>query len=125
MVTPCPFCNIKENLKVRSNDLSFVIEDNFPVTKHHCLIIPKRHFSSFFEITNEELLEVNKLIKQKKDQILSEDPTVQGFNIGINVGETAGQSIFHLHVHLIPRRSGDLENPKGGVRGVIPEKRNY
>jgi diadenosine tetraphosphate (Ap4A) HIT family hydrolase len=121
----CIFCNIKEDLRIISSDLAFVIEDTSPVTKLHSLIIPNRHFASFFDITHEELLEINKLIKQRKDQILIADPSVEGFNIGINVGEVAGQSIFHLHIHLIPRRPGDLENPKGGVRGVIPEKRNY
>ena len=106
-------------------DLSFVLEDDFPVTKHHSLIIPKRHFKDFFDITNDELLEINKLIKIQKNLILKKDPSVEGFNIGINIGSAAGQSVFHLHVHLIPRRNGDIKNPKGGVRGVIPSKRSY
>ncbi|MBU1007562.1 HIT family protein [Candidatus Dependentiae bacterium] len=121
----CIFCRLKDESKIISSNLAFVIEDSSPVTKLHSLIIPNRHFASFFDITNEELVEINSLIRQRKDQILAEDPTVEGFNIGINIGETAGQSVFHLHVHLIPRRAGDLENPKGGIRGVIPEKRNY
>ena len=125
MEEKCIFCSLKDELKLLSGKLTFVIEDCHPVTKLHSLIIPNRHFASFFDITHEELLEINKLIKQRKDQILIADPSVEGFNIGINIGETAGQSIFHLHVHLIPRRPGDLESPKGGVRGVIPEKRNY
>jgi len=108
-----------------SNDFAFVIKDTSPVTKHHSLIIPNRHIESFFDITDYELLEIHKLIKERKEQISTKDPTVEGFNIGINIGEVAGQSIFHLHVHLIPRRLGDLDNPKGGVRGVIPEKRTY
>jgi len=125
MAKNCPFCNIKEDIKITSNNLAFIIEDIYPVTKHHSLIIPNRHFENFFDITDQELLAINQLIKQRREQILSEDPTVKGFNVGINIGEVAGQSIFHLHIHLIPRRSGDLENPKGGVRGIIPEKRNY
>lgn len=124
-MNPCPFCSLNEENKIISGDLAFVVEDSSPVTKHHSLIIPKRHFSSFFEITNKELLEINKLIKARKKQIEEKDPTVEGFNVGINIGKAAGQSVFHLHVHLIPRRVGDLENPKGGVRGVIPEKQNY
>ena len=125
MIKECIFCSLKDESKVTIGKQAFVIEDNSPVTKHHSLIIPKRHFESFFDITKEELLEINELLKQRKEQILAQDPTVKGFNIGVNVGETAGQSIFHLHVHLIPRRPGDIENPKGGVRGVIPNKRNY
>ena len=125
MAKVCPFCTIKTEDKIIDGKLAFVIEDSSPVTKHHSLIIPKRHFESFFDITNEELLEINELLKARKEQIKTLDSTVEGFNIGINIGEIAGQSIFHLHVHLIPRRAGDLKNPKGGVRGVIPGKRNY
>lgn len=125
MEETCIFCSLNNESKVISGKLAFVIEDSSPVTKLHNLIIPNRHFASFFNITNEELIEINNLIRQRKDQILAADPTVEGFNVGINIGETAGQSVFHLHVHIIPRRAGDLDNPKGGVRGVIPEKRNY
>jgi ATP adenylyltransferase len=126
----CFFCSvlngfIPEKKIVLENKLAFVLEDGFPVTPYHSLVIPKRHFENFFEITNEELLAINELLKAKKEQILDLDKSVGGFNIGINIGEAAGQSIFHLHVHLIPRRVGDIDNPKGGVRGVIPEKRSY
>jgi ATP adenylyltransferase len=110
---------------VSENELAFVLEDGFPVTQYHSLIIPKRHFANFFDVTNEELLAINELLKTRKEQILDLDKTVSGFNVGINIGESAGQSIFHLHVHLIPRRVGDIDKPKGGVRGVIPEKRSY
>jgi len=129
MSDKCFFCKFEKGLinerKILDGKLAFVINDGNPVTKHHSLIIPKRHFASFFDITNEELLEINELIKIRKDQILKLDPTVVGFNIGINIGEAAGQTVFHLHIHLIPRRIGDVENPKGGVRGVIPEKQKY
>lgn len=121
----CIFCNIEKSIKILSGDLAFVIEDSHPVTKYHSLIIPNRHFESFFDITDKELLEINQLIKTRTTQILAKDQSVEGFNIGINIGNIAGQSIFHLHVHLIPRRSGDIQNPRGGVRGIIPEKRNY
>lgn len=121
----CVFCDLKNKKKIIDGDLIFVLEDDSPVTKHHSLIIPKRHFSSFFDITNDELLEINKLLKVQKNLILEKDPSVEGFNVGINIESAAGQSVFHLHVHLIPRRHGDIKNPKGGVRGVIPNKRNY
>jgi diadenosine tetraphosphate (Ap4A) HIT family hydrolase len=125
----CFFCSVsagKENIEIlHSGKYVFVINDGYPVTKHHSLVITKRHVSSYFDITDEELLEINKFINIRKKQILKEDSTVKGFNVGVNIGKAAGQSIFHVHVHLIPRRFGDLENPKGGVRGVIPEKRNY
>jgi len=125
MPEECVFCNLQKKDKIVDGKLAFILEDHFPVTKYHSLIIPKRHFENYFDISEEELLEINNLLKLRKEQILSKDKTVTGFNIGINVGRDAGQSIFHLHVHLIPRRSGDIENPKGGVRGVIPSKRNY
>lgn len=126
----CFFCSvlsalIPEKKIVLENKLAFVLEDGFPVTQYHSLVIPKRHFENFFEVTDEELLAINELLKVRKEQILDLDQSVSGFNIGINIGEAAGQSIFHLHVHLIPRRIGDIDNPKGGVRGVIPEKRSY
>jgi len=121
----CCFCKLKDNEKIINGKLAFVRLDKFPVSNLHSLVIPKRHFESFFDITEEELLEINELINIRKEQILKEDKTVMGFNIGINIGEVAGQSVFHLHVHLIPRRVGDVENPKGGVRGVIPNKRDY
>lgn len=129
MTDKCFFCKFEKGLineeKILDGKLAYIVADGHPVTQYHCLIVPKRHFVSFFEITNEELLEINELIKIRKDQILKLDPTVLGFNIGINIGEAAGQTVFHLHVHLIPRRTGDVENPRGGVRGVIPEKRSY
>ncbi|MDD2839541.1 MAG: HIT family protein [Rickettsiales bacterium] len=129
MADKCFFCKFEKGLinenKILDGKLAYIIADGHPVTQHHCLIVPKRHFASFFEITNEELLEINELIKVRKDQILKLDPTVSGFNIGINIGEAAGQTVFHLHVHLIPRRIGDVEHPRGGVRGVIPEKQSY
>lgn len=121
----CIFCHIKKEEKIMESELAFVFVDHFPVSKHHSLIIPKRHFENFFDITNQELLEINRLLKLRKEQILAEDKTVTGFNIGINIGHDAGQTVFHLHVHLIPRRPGDVVNPKGGIRGVIPNKRSY
>jgi ATP adenylyltransferase len=89
------------------------------------LVIPNRHVASFFELTTEEVADVMKLLSTQQRSIRELDKTVTGFNIGINVGEDAGQTIFHCHIHLIPRRRGDVESPRGGVRGVIPGKASY
>lgn len=119
----CPFCN--KNLSVvRENELAYAIYDKYPVNKGHILIITKRHISSYFETSTKERKAILEIIDECK-AILDDTYSPDGYNIGINCGETAGQTIFHLHVHLIPRYKGDIEDPKGGVRGVIPEKRMY
>lgn len=118
----CPFCSIKD--VIAENDLAFAIYDKYPVTPGHVLIIPKRHFDNFFEITEEEKQAVFDLLNQCKANLETKYKP-DGYNIGINVGEAAGQTVWHLHVHLIPRYKGDIDNPRGGVRGVIPEKRIY
>ena len=123
MINECLFCTLNKNRVIIEGKLALVINDNFPVTPFHSLIIPKRHFSSYFDMSREELLEINELINKRKEQILYADKTVSGFNIGINIGKTAGQSIFHLHIHLIPRREGDISDPRGGIRAVIPDKK--
>lgn len=122
---PCIFCNIKKSDLIDENELAYLSYDSYPVTDLHCLIIPKRHVKNYFELTDEEIVACNKLIKKIKKEIENKDPTVKGFNIGTNSGKTAGQSIMHCHIHLIPRRKGDIENPRGGVRGVIPSKQKY
>ena len=122
---PCLFCNVRESDLVKENDLAYVSYDSFPVTNMHCLIIPKRHVKDYFDLTNEEIIACNKLTKDIKNEIEFKDPTVKGFNIGTNVGKVSGQSILHCHIHLIPRRVGDVENPQGGVRSVIPSKQHY
>jgi ATP adenylyltransferase len=119
----CIFCNIESTKK--SNALAYAIEDKFPVTKYHTLIIPKRHTSSFFDLIPGERNECFTLMDELKKEISKKDKSVLGFNVGINDSEVAGQTIFHCHIHLIPRRKGDVENPIGGVRGVIPEKASY
>ena len=118
----CPFCNHPE--KILENDLAFAAYDRFPVSQGHILIIPKRHFSDFFQCTLPERMAILQLIDKCKDH-LSKEFHPDGYNIGINCGEAAGQTVFHLHVHFIPRYNGDIENPCGGVRGVIPGKRIY
>ena len=122
---PCLFCNIKESGLTDENSLAYVSYDTYPVSDLHCLIIPKRHVKDYFELTNDEVIACNELIKNIKEAIVLKDSSVKGFNIGSNVGKTAGQSVLHCHIHLIPRREGDVENPQGGVRSVIPLKQHY
>jgi len=122
---PCLFCKINKKDIEEENNLSYASYDSYPVSKNHCLIIPKRHVSEYFDLTKEEIIACNDLISIMKHKIMSEDKSVKGFNIGVNSGKVAGQSIMHCHIHLIPRRVGDVENPQGGVRGVIPSKQHY
>jgi ATP adenylyltransferase len=121
----CLFCSIESARIIDQNELAYVIEDGFPVTVGHRLVIPKRHAAEYFDLGQPELNAVNQLLTKHKALIESEDPTVSGFNIGINCGEDAGQTIFHCHVHLIPRRKGDVKEPRGGIRHLIPEKGYY
>ena len=122
---PCLFCNIKESGCNHENDLAYASYDSYPVSKYHCLIIPKRHLKNYFDLTNDELIACHNLIKVVKDEILKKDKTVKGFNLGTNIGKVSGQSILHCHFHMIPRRENDVENPQGGVRSVIPKKQYY
>ena len=122
---PCLFCNIKESGLADENTLAYASYDSYPVTDKHCLIIPKRHVKDYFDLTEEEIVACDQLIKEIKKEIEIKDPLVKGFNIGINSGKVAGQSIMHCHIHLIPRREGDVENPQGGVRSVMPLKQHY
>jgi ATP adenylyltransferase len=121
----CVFCNIDLGRVILENDLAYVIYDGFPVTEYHCLIIPKRHAETYFDLTEDERNACHRLLVEMKDRIQHQDSSVDGFNIGMNCGESAGQTVFHCHTHLIPRRTGDTDNPRGGVRGVIPEKQQY
>ena len=122
---PCLFCNIKESGLVDENKLAYASYDTYPVADQHCLIIPKRHVKDYFDLTEEEIVACDQLIKKIKKEIEIKDASVKGFNIGTNSGKIAGQSIMHCHIHLIPRRKGDVENPQGGVRSVIPLKQHY
>lgn len=121
----CSFCSIPTERIIAKNELVYAIRDGFPVTPLHTLIIPFRHVTDFFGLTFDELRATQELILQVKDEITTVDPAVAGFNIGMNAGEVAGQTIFHCHTHLIPRRKGDMENPRGGVRHIIPGKGYY
>ena len=122
---PCLFCNAKESGIAAENEFAYASYDSYPVSDFHCLIIPKRHVKDYFEMSDEELLACNDLIAKIKNEILAKDKTVKAFNIGTNAGKISGQSIMHCHIHLIPRREGDVENPQGGVRSVIPKKQHY
>ena len=122
---PCLFCNSKITGITHENKLAYVSYDTYPVFDDHCLVIPKRHIKDYFDLTNDEVIACNDLIRLIKNEILKKDNSVKGFNIGTNLGKTAGQSIMHCHIHLIPRREGDVQNPQGGVRSVIPKKQHY
>ena len=121
----CLFCNIKASGLTEENELAYASYDSYPVSEQHCLIIPKRHVKNYFDLTDEEIIACNQLIKKIREKIEIKDKTVKGFNIGTNAGKISGQSILHCHIHLIPRREGDVENPQGGVRSVIPLKQHY
>ncbi len=122
---PCLFCNVKESGVAHENDLAYASYDSYPVSRDHCLIIPKRHIKDYFDLSQNELIACDDLIRIIKDEITKKDQTVKGFNLGTNIGKVSGQSIFHCHFHLIPRRQDDVENPQGGVRSVIPNKQHY
>ena len=124
MTKECPFCPIPQNRIIDSNEMGFVIRDGFPISPGHTLIIPKRHVGSFFEISQEERDALLGLLDQAQ-KVLDTELNPDGFNIGINDGPSAGQTVPHLHIHLIPRFKGDQGDPRGGVRWVIPEKAKY
>ena len=122
---PCLFCNSKMSGVAHENDLAYASYDTYPVSDQHCLIIPKRHVADYFELSNEELIACHDLIKIIKQEVLDKDKSIKAFNIGTNAGKISGQSIMHCHIHLIPRREGDVDTPQGGVRSVIPKKQHY
>jgi ATP adenylyltransferase len=121
----CLFCEIPLERIIASNELAYAIRDGFPVTPLHSLVIPKSHKIDYFSLSEDELLACDQLLRSLKEEIQISDAGVTGFNIGLNAGESAGQTIFHCHFHLIPRRNGDVDEPKGGVRHVIPGKGDY
>lgn len=120
----CPFCSVQKIDVVIENSFHQVIRDRFPVSLGHSLIIPKRHIASLFELTTEEFNALHELLHIIKNQ-LDEQYQPAGYNIGVNVGATAGQTVFHLHVHVIPRYEGDTADPRGGIRWIFPEKADY
>ncbi len=120
----CPFCNPDSTIILLANTHAIAIYDGFPVSLGHCLIIPKRHIASFFEATREEQTALLDLLAEMQE-ILVKERNPDGFNIGINVGEAAGQTVMHLHIHLIPRYAGDQTDPRGGVRWIFPDRAAY
>ena len=121
----CFFCkSIKNNDFYLENELAIARLDDFPVNKGHLEVILKRHIKDWWGTTLEEKIAIFNLLEEAK-KMIDDKYSPDGYNIGMNLGEKAGQSVMHLHVHLIPRYDGDVENPRGGVRGIIPEKQNY
>ncbi len=121
-MNPCPFCT--NNDSVLRNDLAYARFDQHPVNPGHLLILPLRHVPTWFDAVTDEKLALLALLEEGK-RLLDAEHAPAGYNIGINVGEAAGQTVMHLHLHLIPRYHGDVSNPRGGVRGVIPARQNY
>ena len=123
-----PFCDVQVSDRKRivsENTLAYATRDAFPVTAFHTLIIPKRHALDYFGLRQSEINAINRLLTEQKDSLQQLDSAIERFNVGINCGEVAGQSVFHCHVHLIPGRKGDTPSPRGGLRHVIPAKGNY
>ena len=121
----CLFCNKAKQKIIYTSNFFFVVRDSYPVTKLLTLIIPHRHVSNFFDLYSDELIDLNQILKNQRKSLLNLDKKISAFNVGVNAGVDAGQSIMHCHIHLIPRRKGDIKNPRGGVRGVIPSKQKY
>lgn len=121
----CLFCKIPTERIISENNHAYAIYDGYPVTNMHALVIPKRHVEEYFGLTQDELLGCDALLRSVRESIVKQDSAVKGFNIGMNSGAVAGQTIFHCHIHLIPRREGDVKEPKGGVRWIIPENADY
>ncbi len=121
---PCLFCHPKDDEILEETSHALLIQDSFPASPGHCLIVPKRHIATYFEATEEENRDFYLLMNRAKDRIEKEFQP-DGYNIGSNNGLAAGQSVFHLHIHIIPRYEGDVENPKGGIRWVVPKNATY
>ncbi len=121
----CLFCHPKLQEVLDENELCLTLIDNHPVSAGHCLIVPKRHADDIFEMTPAEAAAAHQLLLRARQRLQNEDPSISGFNSGLNSGKSAGQSVFHAHMHVIPRRDGDHENPRGGVRHVFPNKARY
>jgi diadenosine tetraphosphate (Ap4A) HIT family hydrolase len=120
----CPFCTLPTDRIISESDYSLTIRDGFPVSEGHTLIIPRRHVQSFFELKAIEKAAILQALDEAKES-LDKEFSPDGYNIGINDGEAAGQTVMHLHVHLIPRYKGDTDDPRGGVRWIFPEKAKY
>ena len=120
---PCLFCGDPRGVSLQS-ELAYSARDTYAVSPGHTVVIPRRHVPSFFDLTPEEIAACMDLIVKEKE-LIDKEFNPDGYNIGVNIGPAAGQSIFHVHIHIIPRYQGDVENPQGGVRHVLPEKAHY
>lgn len=125
MIAPCVFCRLDPDRQIAENALAVALTDAFPVVPGHILIVTRRHVPDFFDLAQGEFFAIIELLGRVRRQLQADDATIEGFNVGVNIGEAAGQTIPHCHVHLIPRRAGDVANPRGGVRHVIPGKGDY
>ena len=123
--TDCPFCDPPKGRVIAENELALAIRDAYPVTELHTLLIPKRHLIDYFAMSVSEVRACDLLLHAQAKLIKEADASVSGFNIGMNAGVSAGQTVFHAHMHLIPRRASDVPLPRGGVRNVIPGRGNY
>ncbi len=121
----CPFCALDENRIITESDHFIVIRDLYPVTPLHTLLVSKTHLDTFFDLSDDERSELNRVVVEVAESLVSEDGAIEGFNLGANVNEVAGQTVLHFHYHVIPRRLGDIADPRGGIRGVIPDKQKY
>lgn len=117
IVPGCQFCGVSQDRILIENELALAISDKYPVSSGHTLVIPKRHVADYFDATKSEQNAINDILRIRRKQLLENNGLITGFNVGVNCGEAAGQTIFHCHVHLIPRCQGDTANPRGGVRG--------
>jgi diadenosine tetraphosphate (Ap4A) HIT family hydrolase len=125
MDSSCVMCNIPSERIIAESELTYAVYDKFPVTEGHVLIMPKRHCSDYFELAQPEVNSIRRLAHTCREILIKKDPSITGFNIGFNAGADAGQTIFHAHMHIIPRRHEDVANPKGGIRNVIQGKGDY
>jgi len=115
----CPFCNLSREQILLENELALAFYDKYPVQKGHLLIIPKRHAMTYFDATLDEIIAMHQLVHQGKE-LLEKEYHPEGYNLGVNVGYYGGQTVMHLHLHLIPRYPGDIKDPRGGIRKAIP-----
>jgi diadenosine tetraphosphate (Ap4A) HIT family hydrolase len=123
-VPECQFCKIQQDKVIAQDSLTFTVRDTLPVSPGHTLILPKRHIASIFEATKEEVAALWEALRQARSGLLKKF-SPDGFNIGINDGLASGQTILHLHIHIIPRYKGDMPDPRGGIRWIFPEKAKY
>jgi len=121
----CPFCSLEDRPLLFENSLAVAFADMYPVSDQHILVVPRRHTADYFDLGTPELRACHDLLAKAREVVLSSDASVLGFNVGVNCGAVAGQTVMHCHVHLIPRREGDTPSPRGGVRGVIAGKADY